>query len=1797
MRNCFFPLLLGLCLSLVLPLATTYAQKASNKLDFVREPRQVARELENRYAANRQQALQLARKYGWSISETTTEGATIALQGIDERGMPVYHITYSNTRAAITTSTDKVWPDGAANLKLSGSHPALAGKLGIWDAGRIRTTHQELEGRVVLRDAAATNDNHATHVAGTLIATGKNAAAKGMAYGAANLQAWDFNFDIPEIAGAAGSLLVSNHSYGSTSGWRFNSNRSPRWEWWGDISVSTTEDNKFGQYNFQARDLDQIAYYNPYFLMVKAAGNNRTENGPAEGASFWRINATRTAWELVEARPAGMSSNNSFESIPTYGNSKNMLMVGAVEPLSNGYQQPSDVKIAAFSSWGPTDDGRIKPDLVGNGVGVNSSVASNDGAYATYNGTSMASPNVAGSLFLLQEHYANLHNGAIMRAATLKGLAIHTADEAGAAPGPDYVHGWGLLNTQKAAAVISNTGGRHALYERMLAQGETYTLKVTAAGSGPLVITISWTDPEGASSSATLLNDRAPKLVNDLDVRVAQGFSTFQPWVLDPANPGFPATFGDNTRDNVEQVFIANPLPGETYTINVRHKGKLQRGPQAYALLISGINSQTFCLSEAQSEADSRFAKVVLGNLTYTPSGCATYRDLTSLALQVEPGQEVPFSLTLGTCGGDFQKIARIFADWNNDGDFDDAGETVATSGGFTGTGDFWGSFTVPAGLAKAGDKLRIRLVLRETAHPDEVQACGQYAKGETQDYLLQVTAPSNDVGVTGLVFPVEGLCVNPSQTVTVSVRNFGAATQTDIAVSTEVRDETGLVALLKGTLTGPLAPLHETAFTLPETFAALAGKTYTFHSTTALIGDQEPSNNAHIATRAVSKVVAAPTARAIFCGNGVVTLQASGEGAIFWYDAPSGGKLLAAGHQATTDSRPADKTYYVSANDFSGRFGPADKDAFTGGGYNQFTSEVHFSTQMPIILEKARLYIGNPGRILLSLFTAAGEQVSAVSLDVAASRSPAAPNSQPNDPKDAGAVYDLNLAFPQAGDYVLKIAYQHGATIFRSNSGVTGYPYTIPGVIALTGNNTSDLYYYYLYDLQVKASGCPSTRVPVVAEEITAPVASITPQGSLTFCQGESVVLQASQGSGYTFQWLLNGEAIEGATSVTFRASEAGAYAVTVTDPQRPASCNSATSAQVVLTVPEPTVAGEIVATTNGVCNGNNSATLRLEGQTGTVLHWESSPDQSTWNRISSSATTLPLANLTQTTYYRATVRNGDCETRSTPVVAVRIDDLSAATITASGPTTFCAGASVTLTASEGDTYVWSNGETSRSITVSSAGSYAVTIVSALGCSFTSTPVSAKVHSLPVAQISANGPSVFCAGGSVTLTATEGSSYSWSTGETTRSITVQDTGEYVVTVTNENECQATSAPLYVTVFARPVASITADGPTTFCQGSMVTLTANEASAYLWSNGQTTRSILATASGNYTVTVRNEEGCSVTSAPFSVVVEPAIAENTLSEGQAICLGATPTALKGSLPTGGTGRYAYLWESSTSGPDTGFGPAPGFNKDRHYAPEGITQPTWFRRIVYSGSCENVSAPSFIGLKMPPSASIEESNATTFCQGSSILLTARGGSQYRWSTGETTQTISVTESGTYSVTVINDDDCSTTANGVTVTVHPLPNPPVISRTGNVLVSSQASGNQWYRHGVAIEGATGQEFEAFQTGHYTVVTTHNGCSSLPALPVAFKASIEESTLKLAVAPNPTEGNFRLSFEVHGLEEARIRLVNLMGQEVYHQQLPRLSGRQAMEVEPGYLPDGMYLMQLQVSEKVFTRKIAIKH
>lgn len=492
---------------------------------------EIAERANAQFRADRMRAESLAKLLGIPMRIETPTGAAEIYKFIGRT--PIYRRT-CNLEAAMTTSTDDVWPGGSLGYNLNGATEVL----GIWDAGVVRKTHQEFGTRAIWGDSGSIH-NHATGVGGTMIAAGVSPNAKGMSF-AATLRSYDWNNDANEMATeAANGLLVSNHSYGV----------------WGQQWM-------YGFYDTYAKIWDDIAYNAPYYTIFQAAGNEQGKN------------ATKGIWDTL-AMPAP---------------AKNCVTCGSVEAIAGGFNgDTSKIVLSTSSSCGPTDDGRIKPDVVGCGVYIYSLTSSSDTSYGYWSGTSFSTPNVSGSAALLQQLHKSVRNNMPMRSATLRGLLIHTAEDAGN-PGPDYKFGWGLINIGKAATVISRSvSDPVAIQERTLNAGGSYSFQVASAGNAPLKVTICWTDPSGTPPPDGTLDPPNLMLVNDLDLRVSRAGTTYFPFVLDPSAPNNPATTGDNFRDNVEQVLIPAPVPG-VYTVTITHKGATlaPSGQQAYSILVSG---------------------------------------------------------------------------------------------------------------------------------------------------------------------------------------------------------------------------------------------------------------------------------------------------------------------------------------------------------------------------------------------------------------------------------------------------------------------------------------------------------------------------------------------------------------------------------------------------------------------------------------------------------------------------------------------------------------------------------------------------------------------------------------------------------------------------------------------------------------------------------------------------------------------------------------------------------------------------------------------------------------------------------------------------------------------------------------------------------------------------------------------------------------------------------------------------------------------------------------------------------
>lgn len=545
-----------------------FSQNSQDKRSIIKEYdltelSQIEQASSQKFYLEKNKARLLANKKRWKLKYTDSKGSKYELMSVSNEGKPIYYKTF-NQDAAISTRANYLHKEGGLGLNLEGQGMTAH----VWDEGIARATHQEYDGkggvdRFSVGDGSTELDFHGAHVMGTIIASGVDPLAKGMAPQAKGI-GYDWSNDNGEAAAAAANgMLLSNHSYGFAVRDQSGAPSLPAFF--------------FGGYTSYARDWDLIMYNAPYYLMVASAGNDGNDNS---------------------ANEAPLEGNGSYDKLTGDKVSKNSLIVAnGQDALINADGTLNSVTINSSSSEGPTDDLRIKPDITGNGTALYSTYDNTDNAYNTISGTSMASPNITGSLLLLQQHYKETY-GSFMRASTLKGLALHTADDAGAI-GPDAVMGWGLMNAKKAAETITKIGMQSIVSEIELTQGSTYSIVVKSDGLESLKASISWTDMPGTVNTGTA-NDPTPVLVNDLDIRVVQNSettNTYMPWKLTSVDTNEKE---DNIVDPFERVDVDN-ASGE-YVITISHKGILEGGSQKVSLIVTGVSSGIALLTTTNSK-------------------------------------------------------------------------------------------------------------------------------------------------------------------------------------------------------------------------------------------------------------------------------------------------------------------------------------------------------------------------------------------------------------------------------------------------------------------------------------------------------------------------------------------------------------------------------------------------------------------------------------------------------------------------------------------------------------------------------------------------------------------------------------------------------------------------------------------------------------------------------------------------------------------------------------------------------------------------------------------------------------------------------------------------------------------------------------------------------------------------------------------------------------------------------------------------------------------------------------------
>lgn len=757
--------------------------------------------------------------------------------------------------------------------------------------------------------------------------------------------------------------------------------------------------------------------------------------------------------------------------------------------------------------------------------------------------------------------------------------------------------------------------------------------------------------------------------------------------------------------------------------------------------------------------------------------------------------------------------------------------------------------------------------------------------------------------------------------------------------------------------------------------------------------------------------------------------------------------------------------------------------------------------------------------------------------------------------------------------------------------------------------------------------AGCVRTSNTITTESTPLPVAIIEPDGATEFCEGGDVTLSVPIVAD-TYLWS------NGATTPTITVSSTGDYSVELTKN----SC-SAISDPIHIAV-----------------NANPVATITPDGSTtfcegGSVMLEANTADTYLW---SNGATTSNIVADADGDFYVTITDANGCSNTSTTINIIENDN-PVAGISADGPTTFCSGGSVNLIATGGDSYVWNTGATTASINVTSSGIYSATVYSAEGCSDATTTIEVLVEACGSVSISADGPVEFCDGGSVTLTSTEAEGNIWNTGETTQSIIVTESGDYYCT-----NGVNTSNTISVLVNANPIATISADGATEFCEGGSVNLTASAANSYDWNTGATTASILVNISGDFAVTVTDANGCSATSATTTVTVN-ANPTATISAD-----GATTFCEGGDVNLMASAATSYLWSNGSTDGTINVSASGDYNV----------------MVTDANGCSATSENVTVTENTNPAPVIVADGPVVFC-GTDVTLNTDGiYDSYMWSNGETTSSITTATSGTYSVTVTSGT-CEGTSNTIDVTADAAPSVSITSEgtlicyeastmltattdaeniqwqrngvdipgandftyyasvngkyravvtTGECEVISldiklkyaerleiipsgtvglcggdvtmnvpavMGATYQWYKNNVAIGGATSNSYTTSTKGKFYCLATKDGCSSASKLLVVTDGCREGELTQeeMMVMPNPASDNFEIVFTAAQAGNATIQISTITGSVILNENAEVIAGEQTRSYTTENMPSGMYLVSMQFANgAVIAHKIIIE-
>lgn len=919
-------------------------------------------------------------------------------------------------------------------------------------------------------------------------------------------------------------------------------------------------------------------------------------------------------------------------------------------------------------------------------------------------------------------------------------------------------------------------------------------------------------------------------------------------------------------------------------------------------------------------------------------------------------------------------------------------------------------------------------------------------------------------------------------------------------------------------------------------------------------------------------------------CDEGVLSLTANGNGTLSWFDQASGGAQVGSGASFSTPSLSSTTTYYVENEVLPTAYnvGPSD-NTFGGGGNFEGDQHLLFDAFEAFTLKTVKVYAEGGGNRTIELRDNTGTVLQSLTVNVASGEQ----------------VVNLNFSVQPGNNYQLGTS---GVPNLYRNNESPAYPYQIANVVSIENSSAGTDYYYHFYDWEIETPGCTSERTAVTAEIAAAPAGQ-----NASRCGTGSVALGAA-GSG-DFNWYdaaAGGNQVNtGATFNTPSVSTTTSYFVESEIQPAPVFGGPATNnfgtgsefnnvqsllfdcyEQATLVsvkvyafgAANRTVelrdnnGGVLQSATVNIPDGESRITLNFDLPTGTDLQLGTAAAPALYRNNSGPSYPYNVSDVLSITsssagedyyyfFYDWEVQKEGCITARTEVVATVSPN---PTVSISGGTTICEGEStqITSSATDADSYLWSNGAATSDISVSPTQqtTYSVTVSNV--CGDATDDITIDVNATPTLSISGN--TSVCEAESVQLTssATDADSYLWSTTETTADISVSPIQQTTYSLTVSNVCG--DATDQITIAVDPAPAITASADEQICEGESIELASSGIGTITWQpNGETTENITVNPETTTVYSVSATNNCGTVSEEIEVTVNQLPLADAGSDVE-ICVGESATLTA-------SGGEDYSWNTGAAGVSVDVEPS----ETTSYQVE----------VTDVNGCSDVDEVEVVVNPLP---AINAGNDLAICTGESVNLTATGGIDYSWGSGEIAATISAgpTETTTYQVEGTDANGC-TNSDEVEVVVNSIPAQPTTTLNGADLEASVGSSYQWYLNGAPIEGETEQTFSPTEGGDYLVeVFDANGCSSISEPYNWITVGIGELEFDLNVYPNP------FSTQLVVVSESAIQVVEVLD----------VSGRMVFRFKPNTSrvefdtegwANGVYFLQGETNQGVFVEKV----